>query len=119
MTESPNEDFFAQTQSELEAYVRNRAMLAKMQAADLVSRLVAKMVLALVLGGILFFVLLFFSIMGGYFFGDLTGSIYLGFAIVVGFYVLVFLVLVMLRKAIGRSIINAIIQTIFDNKESL
>jgi uncharacterized membrane protein YdjX (TVP38/TMEM64 family) len=60
-------------------------------------------------------IILFLSIMASYYFADLTGSLYKGFGLVAGFYVLMLVVLVMVRRKYEKKIINLIIAIVLDN----
>jgi len=53
--------------------------------------------------------------MAGYYFAAITGSLYLGFGIVCGFYVLLLLFMIFAGKKILHTFItNTVIETIFD-----
>jgi hypothetical protein len=109
--------FFSETKKEIESYLENRALLLKMQVIDKTARLGAKLVLGMTLGVLGFCLVFFLSIMAGYFFADLTGSLYIGFGIVVFGYFLLILLVYWNRKSIGNSIANTIIQILFDKDE--
>ena len=55
--------------------------------------------------------------MAGYFFADLTGSLYFGYGIVVLIYLVFFLLVYWKRKKIGKSISDSIIQILFSKDE--
>ncbi len=111
--EETQEDFFSESKKELEQYVRDRVWLLKLQAGEKTAQLMAVLFFTLVIGLLAFFVLLFFSIMAGYYFATLTGSLFSGFAIVVGFYLLLLLLLFLTRKRIEKTIINTVIRILF------
>ena len=73
----------------------------------------AVLLFTLVIGLLAFFVLLFFSIMAGYYFATLTGSMFSGFGIVAGFYLALLLILVLTRKRIEKNITNTVIRILF------
>lgn len=107
--------FFTESRKELEQYVQDRLLLIKLQGTDKLAKLVAvlfSIVLMAILGGL---IIMFLSIMAGYYFADLTGSLYKGFGIVAGFYLLALLVLLLLRKRYEKKIINTVIGIVFDN----
>ncbi len=114
---SESNQFFSETKKEIENYLENRALLIKMQVTSTSSRLVAKLVVAMALGLLGFCLLFFLSIMGGYFFADLTGSLYIGYGIVVVIYLLFFLLVYWNRKKIGNAVSNSIIQILFNKDE--
>ena len=115
MTDSNS--FFSETKKEIEHYIENRALLLKMEAINTTSRLIARLVLGMLLGMMAFFLIFFLSIMAGYFFADLTGSLYIGFGIVVVFYLLLFLMVYWNRKKFGNMITDSIIQILFHKDE--
>ena len=115
MTDSNS--FFNESKKEIENYLENRALLMKMQVISTSSRLVAKLLLGMVLGLLGFCLIFFLSFMAGYFFADLTGSLYMGYVIVVVFYLLLFLIVYGNKKKIGNSISDSIIQVLFNKDE--
>ena len=115
MTDSNS--FFNESKKEIENYLENRALLMKMQVISTSSRLVAKLLLGMVLGLLGFCLIFFLSFMAGYFFADLTGSLYMGYGIVVVFYLLLFLIVYGNKKKIGNSISDSIIQVLFNKDE--
>jgi pilus assembly protein TadC len=111
------EDFFLDSKKELEDYLRDRLLLIKLKTADKTAKLIAKFFVVFTLGILGILILLFLSIMAGYFFANLTGSLYSGFAIVTGFYLLLFLAFYLARTAISNSIINIVVPIFFDKDE--
>lgn len=108
------EDFFRDSRRELEEYVRDRLLLAKMQVADKSSRLVAMLFTVALLSMLGLFILLFLSIMAGYYFADLTGSLYAGFGIVAAAYIFLVIILLVTRKRYEQRIIDMVIKVFFD-----
>jgi putative superfamily III holin-X len=113
------EDYFTETKESLRAYVEDKLLLLKLQATDKVSKAAASFAtifLATILG-IVFLVLL--GITGGFFFSSLTGNPVSGFGIMTGIYlVLIVLVVVVLKKKIESSVINAIIRQLFSKEKN-
>ena len=109
--------YFSESKKEIESYLENRALLIKMQSINTSSRLIAKLVVGMVLGLLGFCLVFFLSIMAGYFFADLTGSLYIGYGIVVFVYLLFFLLVYWNRKKIGNVVSNSIIQILFHKDE--
>src|SRR5574343_242656 len=106
---SDNQNFFNEAKQELEDYIQNRILLAKMQVADKVSDKVAASALMTILGVLLVFALIFGWIMSTYYLTDLTGSLVKGFGCVAAVF-LGFVVLVLIfRKAIAGGVRNSII----------
>lgn len=115
MTDS--NQFFSETKKELETYLENRALLIKMQLISTSSRMVAKLMVGLILSLLGFCMLFFLSIMAGYFFADIAGSLYIGYGIVVGFYLIVFIIIYWNRRSIKNSISDSIIKILFNKDE--
>ena len=93
------EDFFKESKKAIEEYIEERMLLFKLQSIEKASKLIAVLFTGLLLAILGFFILLFLSIMLGYFFASITGSLYLGFGIVAAFYLILFLVIFKIRKA--------------------
>ena len=115
--EEPENDFFTTSRRELEQYVQDRILLLKLQTSEKTARLVALLFSVLVIALLSFFVLLFLSIMAGYYFAGITGSLYAGFGIVATFYVLILVLLIFIRHGFNKKIINTIIKIFFDKTD--
>jgi uncharacterized membrane protein YdjX (TVP38/TMEM64 family) len=115
--EEVKDDFFVESRKELEQYVQNRILLLKMQAAEKTARVVALLFSVLIIALLSFFILLFLSIMAGYYFASITGSLFTGFGIVAGFYVLILTVLIFTRERISKKIIDTVISVFFDKTD--
>ncbi len=109
------ENFFTEARREISEYLEERLLLLKLQSAEKTSKLIAVMFSGFLLALVAFFILLFISIMAAYYFASLTGSLYLGFAIVAGFYILVFLLILKYQKRVLQKFItNIVIDILFD-----
>ena len=112
------DSFFAETRTQLEDYIQDRLLLIKLQTAEKTARLAGILIAVLVIALLSFFVLLFISIMGGYYFASLTGSLFSGFGIIAAFYLLLLLVIIKNRKKLIESkVSNTIIKTFFEKEE--
>lgn len=111
--EETKEDFFAASGKELEQYFQDRLLLLKMQVGDKTASLITLLFSVMVIGLLAFFILLFLSIMAGYYFASLTGSLYTGFAIVAVFYLCLLGVLIAMRKWFQRKMINILVRIFF------
>ncbi len=109
--------FFTDTKEEIENYLQNRILLLKMQTAGKLSLLIAKLSLLFILGLLGFCVLFFLSIVGGYYFADITGSLYMGYGIIVFIYLSFFIIVYFRRQKMVSSIRNQIIKVLFENDE--
>jgi hypothetical protein len=99
---------------DIQEYIEVRIDLLRLHTAENISRILSSAVKAVITGYLLLFILLFLSFAGGYFFGSLFHSTELGFLCVAGFYLLVLLIFLMLRKQIVESpIIKAVVKLFF------
>ncbi len=115
--EQEETSFFEESRQNIEGYIQDRLLLLKLQAAEKTARLAGVLFTGIVLALLGFFVLLFLSIMGGYFFANLTGSLYLGFGIIAFFYLLLFAIIVIFRKVLVEKWVADTIVKIFFEKE--
>jgi len=115
--EQEETSFFEESRQHIEGYIQDRLLLLKLQTAEKTARLAGVLFTGIVLALLGFFVLLFLSIMGGYFFASLTGSLYLGFGIVAFFYLLLFTLTVIFRKVLVEKWVADTIVKIFFEKE--
>jgi uncharacterized membrane protein len=119
MQEEQETSFFKESRQRLEQYVQDRLLLLKLQMVEKVSQLIALLFAGLTLALLAFFILLFVSIMAGYYFANITGSLYIGFGIVAMFYIILFVLIVSLRKkVIEKYIVDAVIKIFMDKSAS-
>ena len=112
------EDFFTGSGKALEEYIQTRLFLFKLQSVEKASRIIAVVFSGLLVALLGFFILLFISIMAGYYFASLTGSLYLGFGIVAGTYILLLVVLISIRKKLlEKYVANTVIEIFFEKNE--
>ena len=110
--------FFKETRQQLEQYIKDRVLLLKLQMVEKVSQLTALLFTGLTLALLAFFILLFLSIMAGYFFADITGSLYIGFGIVSVVYIVLFITIIKLRKkVIEKFIVDAVIKIFMEKTD--
>ncbi len=106
---------FTESFKSAQDYLHQRMTLIKLQVIEKVSSLLASIVAGVLIALLGFFILLSLSIMGGFYFAELTGSNYIGFGIMTGVYVVLLLIVFALRKkVIGKSIINSVIKSMLD-----
>ena len=111
-------DFFTGSGKALEEYIQTRMLLFKLQTVEKASRIIAVIFSGLLVALLGFFVLLFISIMAGYYFASLTGSLYLGFGIVSATYILLLAVLIGIRKKVlEKNVANMVIDIFFEKNE--
>ena len=113
--EEAKKDFFEETHSLLSDYVDDRILLLKIQTAEKSGKLISAMVRLAVVSLFSFFIILFVSIMGGYFFAELTGSMFYGFSIVAGIYIFLLIIFLTLDKQVfSKRIMNMVIKIFFE-----
>lgn len=113
--EETKDDFFEETYGIFTNYVDDRILLLKIQAAEKSGKLMSAFITMAVLALFSFFILLFVSIMGGYYFAELTGSMFTGFSIVAGIYILLLMVFLVVNKQIlSKYIIDLVIKIFFE-----
>ncbi len=111
------QNFFAESKAVLGKYIQDRILLLKLQSAEKISKLVALMFTGIIIALLCFFILLFLSIMGGYYFASVTGSMFAGFGIIAGVYLILLIVMLILGKNfLTKFITNLIIRIFFDQK---
>ncbi|KYP16504.1 phage holin family protein [Flavihumibacter sp. CACIAM 22H1] len=117
MKEEQEPGYFEKMELLLQQYVNNRLQLFRLQAAEKAARLGALALVLVLIAGMVLFVLLFISIMAGYFFAELTGSLFYGFGIVTGFYLLVLVILLLVRrKYLEPFLVNTFIRIFLEKK---
>lgn len=110
-------DFFSNAKEELKQYLQDRLLLVKMQATDKGSRLISTLVVGMLGALLFFFILLFLSLVTGFVLSAFFNNFYIGFGIIAGFYVLLGIVFVLMRKRITQFLIDMIIRIVFDRNE--
>lgn len=110
---SESEDFFGNAKKELEAYIENRILLAKMQVTQKLSHKMASVVVITLLSTIFAFALVFGGIMAAYYLTDLTGSLVKGFGYVSAFFLGLLFIIVLFRKKLAAVVVDALIKNLF------
>ncbi len=110
---SESEDFFGNAKKELEAYIANRMLLAKMELTQKLSHKMASVVVITLLSTLFAFALVFGGIMAAYYLTDLTGSLVKGFGYVAAFFLGLFLIVVLFRKKLATVVVDALIKNLF------
>jgi hypothetical protein len=112
-------DFFEDTYGVFTEYVDDRILLLKIQAAEKSGKVVALTIKMAVLALFAFFIMLFLSMMGGYYFAELTGSMFYGFCIIAGIYVVLLLIfLVVYKNVLSKRLIDVVIKIFFEKSST-
>jgi hypothetical protein len=111
-------DYFDKTEALLRRYIGDRLLLFKLKATAQSARLASILFIGMTLLLLGFFMLLFLSIMAGYYFGELTGSLFYGFGIITLFYLILLIAILSTRKKyLQPYLTNMVIRLVFDKSE--
>lgn len=110
--------FFEETEEMVEKYVNDRMLLLKLQASEKAAHLTALLVSGIAIGMVAFFILMFLSIMAGYFFAELTNSLFYGFGIIALLYIILLIILITMRKKILHDFVANTVVRIFFEKQN-
>jgi ABC-type glycerol-3-phosphate transport system permease component len=115
----PNKtSFFQESWQAIQDNIRDRILLIKLEFIDKASRLIAMFITTIVIALIGFFVMLFISMMAGYYFAHITGSLFIGFGIVAIIYAVLLVIIIFFGKRfIQRTVANNIIKIVFEKEE--
>jgi hypothetical protein len=112
------ERFFSDFKNLIIDYLQNRLELVRLSAFEKMAKIIALLFSGMILTMLLFFSVLFISIMAGFYFSNLFQNTFYGFAIVAGFYLITFVVLLIYRKQlIEKFIINAVVKVLFEEED--
>jgi hypothetical protein len=114
--ESQSPSFFTQYKERIEQYVQNRLRLIQLQLTQKVAEVSSSLAWWLLMGMVVFFLMMSLSIMLGYYFAQLTGSVPLGFACLTAIYLVMLLLLLAFRKPIRKKVKDSVIQSMLDTK---
>ncbi|MBZ5858216.1 phage holin family protein [Flavihumibacter profundi] len=107
--------YFEQTEAMLRQYVNDRILLLKLKASQQSAKLAAQVFVLMIMVLLGLLVLLFLSLTAAYYFADLTGSLLYGFGIVAGFYLLLLIIVLLVRKKyLSPYLTNMVIRIILD-----
>jgi len=114
--ESQSSSFFTQYKERIEQYVQNRLRLIQLQLTQKLAEVSSNLAWWLLIAMVVFFLMMSFSIMLGYYFAQLTGSVPLGFACLTGIYLVLVVLLVAFRKSIRKKVKDSVIQSMLEKK---
>jgi hypothetical protein len=114
--ESQSSSFFTQYKERIEQYVQNRLRLIQLQLTQKLAEVSSSLTWWLLIAMVVFFLMMSFSIMLGYYFAQLTGSVPLGFACLTGIYLVLVVLLVAFRKSIRKKVNDSVIQSMLEKK---
>jgi hypothetical protein len=115
--ENRNPDFFNELKEEVTSYISLRSDLFRITAYEKIAKVSSAIFSGLMMLILFFFVTVFGSIMLGFYFGQLTGSLTAGFGIVTGFYLLILIIIVVFRKQLfDKFIVNKMIEILCEDE---
>jgi len=104
----------------IKEYIDNRIQLVKLGLVSVLANLTAKLISSFLILIILLIIIFMFSISLAYFFGQYFQNIALGFAIVGGIYLLIFIVYMLFaKKPIDIKVKDTIVQAAFAAEKEL
>ena len=107
-------DEIGEVKDDLEEYVNAKLDLAKLHAAENISRFFSGMIIKMGIFYLLFFVLLFVSIAVAFWLNNIFSDKGIGFLIIAGFYLLCALIFFLLKKIlVEKPIIKSFVQLFF------
>lgn len=115
MSEQPS--FIAEIKQLITDYLEARVQLIKINAYEKIAKVTAILFSSVIIALVAFFLLFFLSISGGFYFSTLLNSSALGFLIVFGFYLILFVfVLLYRKKLLEKYIIDKVIESLFEKE---
>lgn len=115
MSRGSSGSFLGSIRQEIEGYIDAKINLFKLEATDKAARIAGALSVVALVSLVLFLILLFTSLMAGYYFAQLLGSEFLGFAMVAGFYMVALIFILVFRKRLATFIANKVVAMIFQN----
>lgn len=117
MNEQPS--FFKELKQFVIDYFEARIKLFKISAYEKIAKIIAVFFSSIIIVLLGFFLLLLLSISSGFYFGELLNNNALGFLIVFGIYLILFIILILFRKKLlEKFIIDKVIEQLFEKEEN-
>ncbi|ELR69933.1 hypothetical protein C900_04456 [Fulvivirga imtechensis AK7] len=85
----------------LTAFIESKIEIYKIQIREELAQTISKIMVWLLLASVFFFFFLFLNLALGYYLGSILNSLFYGFLIISGSYLLIFFILFLLRDTIG------------------
>lgn len=117
MNEQPS--FFSEIKQMVTDYFETKVQLYKIGAYEKIAKAIAVLFSSIVITLFGCFLLFFLSISGGFYFGGLLNNNALGFLIIFGIYLILFLIVILFRKKLlEKYIIDKVIEQLFEKEEN-
>jgi len=99
---------------DLKQYFNNRVSIAKLDIVDSVSNIIGSGVYSILVGVFVLMILFIGSLAAGFLIGNLFDNIGMGFLCVMGFYIILLIVFILLRKKITLLITDKAVEAAMD-----
>lgn len=115
MSEKSSGGLFNGIKQELEANIEARLELLKLETTEKIARLSGIISVVIIAGVLFLFMLLSISLMAGFYFSRLLNSDFYGFAVVAGFFLLSFIIMIIFgRKKLATFVTDKMIEAIME-----
>jgi uncharacterized membrane protein YagU involved in acid resistance len=113
------EEFAEQVKEQLKTYVELRTDLFKARFTEKISIVAGKLFAGIILLFVFAFAVLFVSLVAGFYFTKLFDSMFAGFGVVAGFYVFLFILILIFKKQLVETpVANQIISIVYESDEA-
>lgn len=110
--------FFAEVKQLIADYLEARLKLLKIGAYEKIAKVTAVLFSSIIITLLGFFLLFFLSISAGFYLGMLLNSNALGFLIIFGIYLILFIIIFVFRKKLlEKFIVDKVIKRLFEREE--
>ena len=117
MSEQPS--FFEDLKQIIIAYFEAKVQLYKIGAYEKIAKVTAVLFSSIVITLLCFFMMFFLSISGGFYFGGLLNSYTLGFLIIFGIYLILFIIVLFNKKRLLENYFaDKVIEQLFEKEEN-
>ena len=117
MSEQPS--FLSELKKVVIDYLEAQLQLVKVTAFEKIAKVTAILFSSIVVALTVFFLLFFLSISGGFFFGNILNNNALGFLIIVGIYLILFILILVFKKStLEKNIIDKVIAQLFEKEDN-
>lgn len=118
MEEKKVSTLFEEMRDDISKYITSTLELGKLEAYDKISLGSSALIYGFTIAGILIISLLFILITAGLYLAELLQSLWQGFAIVTAFAILVFFILLLIRKPFKRKITNQVVSFLMKQEDN-
>lgn len=117
MEEKKVSTVFEEMRDDVSKFIISTLELGKLEAYEKISLSTSAIIYGLILAGAALFALLFIFITAGLYLGELFQSAWAGFGIVAAFTVLMWLIVLIVKKPVKKKITNRVVRILMENDE--